>query len=204
MDSKKEIRKKINLISSIGFLLSIIGLISIIYMFLSNYENKKVENEYIESYIKNYNNKGNIISEKNNSNGDSNFQYIAILDIPKINLKKGLVMSTKNFKSINYAISIDKNSKMPDKKGYFILYAHSGNSRISYFKDINKLEKDDIAKVFYQGKTYNYKVNKKYEIQKTGSLILNENYDVNNLVLLTCIHNTKKQLVIICTLESVI
>lgn len=204
MHLRKKRKKKINLISSIGFLLLIIGLISFVYMFLSDCDRKKQEIDHIESYIKNYDNKGNVIKEENKHNTSSNFEYVAILDIPKINLRKGLVMSTKNFKSINYAISIDKNSKMPDEKGYFILYAHSGNSRISYFKDINKLEKDDITKVFYQGKTYNYKVNKKYEIQKTGSLVLNESYDTNNLVLLTCIHNTKKQLVIICTLESVI
>ena len=53
--------------------------------------------------------------------------YTAVLEIPSIDLKRGVVDSTKNFSSINYAISVDEHSNYPDKEGNFILYAHSGN-----------------------------------------------------------------------------
>ena len=49
--------------------------------------------------------------------------YTAVIEIPSVNLKRGVVDSTSNFNSINYAISVDKNSNYPDKEGNFILYA---------------------------------------------------------------------------------
>lgn len=39
--------------------------------------------------------------------------YTAILEILTISLKSGIVNSTKNFYSINYAISADKNGNYP-------------------------------------------------------------------------------------------
>lgn len=202
MNLKRKI-KKINLANSIGFLLLILGITFIIYNFLLNRIEDKIEEKYIETYINNYD--GEVDKKVLNLENkiSSTYNYVAILDIPKINLKKGLVMSTKNFTSINYAVSIDKNSQMPDEKGNLILYAHSGNSKISFFKNINKLENNDIVNIYYNGKNYSYKVNKKYNIKKTGLFTLGETYSDNNLVLLTCIHNTDKQLVIICTLENV-
>ena len=57
------------------------------------------------------------LSRNMNNKTNNKYNYIAVLEIPKIGLKRGLVMATKNFKSINYAVSIDNNSKFPD---YFI------------------------------------------------------------------------------------
>ena len=124
--------------------------------------------------------------------------YIAVLEIPKIQLKKGLVMSTKNFKSINYAISIDKNSIMPDKVGNFILYAHSGNSRIAYFRNIKKLNINDDINVFFDGKKYAYTIVKKYEVDKTGKLSIINDGISKYITLTTCSQENKgKQIVII-------
>lgn len=201
---QKREKRKVNVIKKVGFLLFFIGIIFIVYELSFNYFEKKVEDEYIDSYMKNYRNEGNSVNTINSKvmKNDLKSKYIAVLDIPKINLKKGLVMSTKDFKSINYAVSIDKNSKFPDEKGNFILYAHAGNSKISYFKKLDKLEVGNEVMIYYLDKIYSYKVNKKYEIDKTGFLTLNENTSDHNLVLVTCVHNTNKQLIIICTLEN--
>lgn len=198
-------KRRVNLIKLIGFLLLLSGIIFITYEFSFNYVNRKLEEEYIEAYINSYNNDGRVVNYINSKDYKSNIKskYIAVLDIPMIGLKKGLVIATDNFKSINYAVSIDKNSKFPDEKGNFILYAHAGNSKISYFKNLSKLEIGNEAKVYYLDKTYSYKVNKKYEIEKTGFLTLNETVSDHNLILVTCVHNTNKQLIIICTLENI-
>ena len=199
-------KRRVNLIIKlIGFLLLLLGVILITYELSFNYVNRKLEEEYIDAYINRYDNDGNVvnyISSKDYKNYIKS-KYIAVLDIPKINLKKGLVMATDDFKSINYAISIDKNSKFPSEKGNFILYAHAGNSKISYFKNLNKLEIGDETKVYYLDKTYSYRVSKKYEMEKTGFLTLDETFSNQNLVLVTCVHNTNKQLIIICTLENI-
>lgn len=201
---KKE-KRKVNLIKRIGFLLFLLGIIFIIYVLSFSYFEKKKEKEYIESYIKNYNNNGNSVNFLNSKviKNPFKYEYIAILDIPKINLKKGLVLASKDFKSINYAISVDRNSKFPDQEGNFILYAHAGNSKISYFKNINKLEIGDEVRIYYLDKNYSYKVIRKYEIDKSGFLTLNESYSSHNLFLVTCVHNTNKQLIIICSLENI-
>lgn len=201
---QKREKRKVNLIKKIGFLLFLLGIVFIVYEVSFNYFEKKIEDEYIESYMKNYSNEGNSVNIVNSKGNKNNFKskYVAILDIPKINLKKGLVMATKDFKSINHAVSIDKNSKFPSEAGNFILYAHAGNSKISYFKNLDKLEVGNEVRVYYLDKTYSYKVNKKYEIDKTGFLTLNETTSDHNLILVTCVHNTNKQLIIICTLEN--
>lgn len=205
MQNQRRTKRKANLINIIGFLFLFLGVGISVYIISINYFNAKFEEEHIESYLNQYDNDGNFVLYNQSSvvNNQSKYDYVAILEIPKINLKKGLVMSTNDFKSINYAISIDQNSNMPNEEGNLILYAHAGNSRISYFKNLNKLIVDDNVNVYYLGKNYSYRVNKKYEIEKTGFFALNENYSKYNLILITCVHNTNKQLVIICTLNNV-
>ena len=69
-----------------------------------------------------------IIEEEKKEEPKYEINYTAVLEIPKINLKRGVVDSTNNFKSLNYAISVDRHSKYPNNNGNFILYAHSGSS----------------------------------------------------------------------------
>jgi LPXTG-site transpeptidase (sortase) family protein len=88
---------------------------------------------------------------------------------------------------------------MPDiENGNLILAGHSGNARVSYFKNLNKLKLDDTAIIIYNNKEYNYKVVDIYEIDKTGDAEIIRDENKNTLTLITCKHNTKKQIVIIC------
>ena len=111
-------------------------------------------------------------------------------------------MATKNFKSINYAISADQTSTFPDVEGRLILYAHSGTSKISYFKNLNRLNINDNVIVFYKGKSYSYKVNNIKEIEKTGKLKISNSISSKELILVTCVHNTNKQLIITCEINE--
>lgn len=122
--------------------------------------------------------------------------YQAILEIPSINLKRGLVESTKGFKSIDYAISIDNSSNYPNTSGNFILYAHSGNASYSYFRNLGNVNINDDIYVYYQGKKYFYKVYKIYEIDKTGTMDIIRPADEKIITLLTCKNGTEKQIVV--------
>lgn len=123
--------------------------------------------------------------------------YTAILEIPSINLKRGVVDSTKNFNSINYAISVDKNSNYPKYMGNFILYAHSGNSSIAYFKNLNKVELKDSVYVYYNGIKYKYEIFDKYDIEKTGKAkVINSKQD-KYITLITCNQNRKNYQIVI-------
>ena len=138
-----------------------------------------------------------IVEEKKEEKKENNINYKAVLEIPSINLKKGVVDSTKNFNSINYAISVDKSSNYPDKYGNFILYAHSGNSSIAFFRKlVNVNLKDDIY-VYYNGIKYHYVVIDKYDIEKTGKAKVKSSEDNNYITLISCDQNKKGYQVIV-------
>lgn len=189
----------------IGIILLVIGVFFLLSYFLYyGYKNKE-EKENIELYIESTSvveveeQEEVIVEEVKEEKHDSTFwvDYKAILEIPKINLKKGMVESTKNFSSINYAISIDKSSNYPDEEGNFILYAHSGNSKIAYFRNLNKLNVNDEVFVYYEDVKYNYQIINKYEIEKTGKMEVIRDSKRKLITMVTCISNTNKQVVLI-------
>ena len=131
--------------------------------------------------------------------------YIAVIKIPKIGLEKGLASKGSYWNNVNRNIEILSESDMPDvDKGNVILASHSGNSSISYFKKLNKLQNDDTVSIVYNGKEYKYKMVNSYEIEKNGYAHIVRNAEKSTLTLITCKHNTDKQIVVICELVEVI
>lgn len=186
------------MMKKIGGLLLIIGIIIIgfYYIYLQTLEYKEVEdiNEYINetSVIEiNTEESTNEIVEEVKETKKSNINYTAILEIPIIDLKRGVVDSTKNFRSINYAISVDRTSNYPNEYGNFILYAHSGNSSIAYFKNLNKVNVNDDVYVYLNGIKYHYVIYDKYDIKKTGKTVINRPTNDKNITLITCNQNRK-------------
>ena len=91
-------------------------------------------------------------------NNYSNY-FIGILDIPKINLSRGFVNPSSSENNVDKNIEIVKTSDMPDvDKGNFILAAHSGNSYVSYFKNLYLLNNGDYVYVTYNGVKYTYQI----------------------------------------------
>lgn len=131
--------------------------------------------------------------------------YIAVIKIPKIGLEKGLASKGSYWNNVNRNIEILSESDMPDvDKGNVILASHSGNSSISYFRKLNKLQNDDVVSIVYNGKEYKYKMVNSYEIEKNGYAHIVRNAEKSTLTLITCKHNTNKQIVVICELVEVI
>lgn len=62
--------------------------------------------------------------------------YIGILEIPKINLKRGLVDKNSSSNNVNKNIYTVKETSFPDEKinSHIILAAHSGNSYVSFLE----------------------------------------------------------------------
>lgn len=133
--------------------------------------------------------------EINNKNYSIN--YTAVLEIPSINLKRGVVDNTKGFKSINYAISVDNSSNYPNNNGNFILYSHSGNSNIAFFNKLYKLEINDDVYVYYNGMKYHYRIFNKYDIEKTGKAKIINLKDNKYITLITCNQNKKGYQIVI-------
>ena len=139
--------------------------------------------------------------EKQEEPKQDNTNYIAVIKIPKIGLEKGLCEKGSYCNNVNRNIQILKESTYPDiPNGNFILAGHSGTGRVSYFRKLYKLEQDDEVSIFYQGKEYKYKVVNMYDIEKTGIANIVRNKEKTTLTLITCRHNTNKQIVVICEL----
>ena len=153
------------------------------YVFIINVQTSMKVNEYIEktSYIQNEN-----TNQKDTQDIKRKINYTSILEIPSINLKGGLVDNTKNFNSIKYAVSIDNHSNYPNINGNFIVYAHSGNGRNAFFRNLVKVNLNEKVYVYYNGIKYEYEIIDKYDIEKTGKANVIITDTEKYITLITC------------------
>ncbi len=119
--------------------------------------------------------------------------YIGFIEIDKINLKQGFLAKDNYYNQVDYNIQVLKISDYPDVLGgNLILASHSGNSSISYFKKLYKVELGDIAKIYYNSNLYQYKVVNIYKEIKDGSVNIYRDFNKTTLTLITCSKNDKE------------
>ena len=200
--NKKKFKSQFLVIGSLSILvgISIIG-----YHIYSDYRLKNIEDNNIQEFFNEEQNEETIQEEvfvevENKNVDETDYDYIAVLEIPKINLKRGLSQD-KYYNNVNRNVEILKGSTMPNiSKGNFILAGHSGSGRVAYFRNLNKLTIGDISYIYYGGIKYTYKVNNIYDIEKTGTATITRDLNKTTLTMITCRHNTNKQIVIISEL----
>ena len=178
------------------YILIVISLIIVVGLKAKN--NKVIKQN--EDNINIYDNNDKVVNDNKTKE-----KYVGILEIKKIKLKRGFYSIDSNKNNVDKNIMVISSSDMPDVNlGNLILASHSGNSNISYFKNLDKLEIGDIASVYYLKNKYDYKLVNYYEVDKIGVVQIIKNNDVNCLTLITCKKNTNKQLVFIFELKKVI
>lgn len=133
----------------------------------------------------------------------NNNSYIAILEIPNISLKEGLFAKESKYNNVKYHIQILEESVMPDQENSILLLAaHSGNSKVSYFNDLENLNIDDNIYLYYKNKKYIYKIDNYYYEEKKGYISVFK--EPNILVLTTCSQKNKGyQFIIIANLITI-
>ena len=153
------------------------------------------ENNLVESYYENKSQQENSIVKKVSYKEKD--EYLGILNIPRINLKQGFYSISSKNNNVNRSVTILKESIMPNENGSIVyLVAHSGSGYLAFFKDLNKLEINDIIYLDINNVSYKYSINDIYELDKNGKIMVNHNIHENLLVLSTCSDNLNKQLVI--------
>ncbi len=186
------------IVKIISIFLVLLGISLLISNRITIYKKEAIEKEKVEHFL-NTNNKvktHNLISKKQETNN-----YIAILEIPKIKLKQGLVSPNSKENNVNKHVTILGNY-MPNDN-LFILAAHSGNSKVSYFRKLNQLTKGDSIYIYYNSIKYKYKVIKYYHKKKNGKLDIDSSFKDKTLVLTTCKPiSFNKQLVYIAKLNK--
>ena len=202
-------RKKINSKKSLYIIGSLLILLSISIIGINNYKDYKnteseeqALNEYYEEPINEVKTETventEVTKKEENKENKEVINYIGVLRIPKIDLKRGLVDINSKYNDIKYNVMIHEKSTFPDVVGgNFILLAHSGSSSISFFKNLYKLKLDDKVYVDYNGKTYEYKLINIYDIEKNGTAVIKKNTSKSTITLITCRANTNKQIVLI-------
>lgn len=206
----------------IGIILILISLLILTVKLINIKNNEIKEKKLIDDFFNNIirndsdndidDNDGNdIISSsketdelKNNKIDVFEEQYIAVIEIPKINLKKGLYDINSINNDVDKNIKILSSSKMPNEEfSNLILASHAGSSLASYFKELYKLSVNDYIYLYYNSTKYVYEVNKVFEIEKDGVIDINYSNTKNKmLTLITCKLGTKKQIVVIANLVN--
>ena len=182
-------------------LLIIFGFIIIVYsvgnIFINNYINKtnyKRECEKINEFfeIDDVQNDKEMLSNEN----ENKENFIGVLEIPSINLKKGIYDKNSKNNNVNKTIYTLGETIYPTQNNtsHIFLASHSGNSNISYFKKLKELTLNNEIYFYYKGNKYIYSVSKIYEIDKDklSKLLINQFSDIS---LITCVKGTNKQVV---------
>ena len=151
--------------------------------------------------IDNYQNVDTSIHQLNNSNNKNSnqitYNYIAILEIPSINLRKGLIEQNSKYNNVKYNVEIITSSTLPDtENGNLILASHNGASYISYFKNLSKMNIGDKIYIYYNSYRYEYILSKTYDVKKTGEIEIHRDYNKTTITLITCKKNTNDEQVV--------
>jgi len=135
---------------------------------------------------------------------ETKYDYIGILEIPKINLKRGFLNLNSRYNNINYNVTVINGSTFPDEvNNNLILAAHSGNCQVCFFDRLFNLSNGDSAYVYYKNIKYTYKIVNIYEVDKTGTVAIHRDYSKNTLTLITCTrYSNTKQTVFILELQN--
>ena len=148
MASRKE-NKKTDLIKCIGLFLFVCGAFMLIYNYSINSRLNEENDLKIEEFLENDTNEEIEIQEEDTqeettTSNVSSYNYIAVLEIPSINLKRGLVDPSSKYNNVNYNIQIINKSTMPDVvNGNLVLAGHNGASYVSFFRNLDKLNIND-------------------------------------------------------------
>lgn len=207
MASKKENRHN-DLIKCIGLFLLVCGAFMFIYNQTMKTRLNEENNLKIEEFLENETNEEIVveedIKEETNTSNVSSYDYIAVLEIPSINLKRGLVDSSSKYNNVNYNIQIINKSTMPDVvNGNLVLAGHNGASYVSFFRNLDKLNINDKIYIYYGGYKYEYSLSKIYDTPKDGNVEVHRDNSKTTITLITCKKNTKDtQVVYIGYLDS--
>ena len=198
----KKIKFKNSTLILFGIVIILLGVVVGLYEYFEERKNKTFsdmnivlyDNEMpqnIQTKEEQTNNENEQIIDNKSENNNDIINYIGLLEIPKINLKRGFYGLDSKYNSVDYNVTVINGSTFPNEKNNnLILAAHSGDCSICYFNDLYKLKLDDIAYISYNNTKYKYKIVDIYEVEKDGTVEIYRDYSKSVLTLITCTRNS--------------
>lgn len=120
-------------------------------------------------------------------NTTKEYKYFGLLKIPKIKLENVIYLKRDSKNNVNKNIYV-----VSDKMNFIVLAAHSGDSEIAYFKDLNKLNIRDTLEFINKEQKRTYELFYIMQIMKTGTAKLKK-YDYPVMILITCSKTEKNK-----------
>lgn len=201
--------KRNNIFIVVGTLLIFFATSYLIFNYYSNERLKQQDNDKVEEFFEVEEEEieevvEEVGEEPKEEKQQINYDYIAVLEIPKINLKRGLVNTDSKYNNVNYNIKIVDGSLMPYvRNGNLILAGHNGSAYISFFKNLYKLDINDSVYVYFDGIKYEYIIADIYDVDKTGTVNISRDKNRTTITLITCKKYSKdKQTVFIGYLSN--
>ena len=195
-------RKENKIVILIGLLLITSSIMFSVYDIYKNTKKEVQEVKMVENFFEEEPQeevKEEVKEEETNNSSSPSYNYIAILEIPSINLKRGIVDFNSKYNNVKYNIQIIEHSQMPNvENSNLILAGHNGTSSVSFFNNLYKLKEDSLIYLYYDGYKYIYKLNNYYDTDKDGKVEIIRNRYKTTITLITCKKGTKdKQTVFI-------
>lgn len=128
-------------------------------------------------------------------------EHIGRLIIDKINLNNKLYPINSYKNNIEQNVTILNYSEEPNiNNSIMFIAAHSGTGRLAYFKNLDKLQINDVIKLEYKNINYTYQIKDIWEIKKNGTINV-EKENNTQLVLTTCSPNKEGYQLIINSIQ---
>lgn len=186
---------------AIGSLIILFGISCYIINWYKDFRSEKQENQQIESFFEEETPVSEVVETQEEVKQESKLYidtYIAILEIPTISLKRGLVDINSYRNNVKYNVQIIKPSDMPNvTNGNLILASHSGSGYTAFFKNLYKLKIGNKSYVYYNNEKYTYEIVKIYEEIKDGIIQIKRNQQKTTLTMITCSQTNKKNQIVI-------
>lgn len=182
----------------VSLLLIILGVILFSIYFVNRQAIATVDKESLDAFFS----KNEIETSETEENESNLIEYMAVIEIPSIDLMQGIPYLGKD-NTVDRNIQIIEPLSLPDEPtGNFILASHSGTSAISYFKHLDKLTTGDDVYIYYENIKYHYEVADTYLVDK-GNVSIRRDHSKSTITLITCDKkDDTKQLVVIAYLTN--
>lgn len=119
---------------------------------------------------------GNIGSINNDK-----YRYKAILEVPSVEIKRGILDIDNKYNKAKYNIELVK-----EEEDVIVLASHNGNNYNSFFGKLKNISLGDEINYYYNGKIYRYIYSDSYEIKKNGMADIYRKNGKKAIVLITC------------------
>ena len=189
----------------IGVILILIGIGiigNVVYKKMVTSQTQKQLIGILEGESTNKENQGNTNNESELKLSDINgYKAIAILEIPSIKLKQGVVEGVGD-DVLKYYLGHYEETAKPGEKGNFVVAGHRVSDYTDAFINLYKVKKDDEVIVKTEDKKYTYIVEDNFIVEPEQVEVL-EQTENETITLITCTVGAKQRVIVKGTLKNV-